>query len=288
MASYVMHHTVGKVSIEKIKQQFNIDIEEKNIYDFLLGNLIVDSLNLKLNIPTGLTSDEITLIKHDYWLKVQEYKRTTHFRSKEDIDLCVQSPNVNLFVNKYEKIVTSDFSALGYLFHLYTDKMFFEYFLKKAFEYLDKEQKNTKNISDLKFIKILKNNKLVLAKNLFDVENKESIYNDYTIMNKMILTHYNISFDLTKMKKYAINFLNPGIEEVDYQSILDVINKVNKFIEESYKVEDSNLNVFEKDEIYKFIKYTSDQFLEEYSDIITKLLYNVYNKQRCRKKTNKI
>lgn len=272
MASFVMHHTSGVELINKLSREYGIKIGEENIYNFLLGNLIVDSSNLKLTIPSGLNNEEVSLIKKTYQKKVQEEKISTHFRDNGDIDLCIQVPNVGKFLQKYNNLVSSDFSALGYLFHLYTDKMFFEYLFDKTFECLDNEKNKTVYAGELRFIKILKNNNLVSAEDFFNGEKSESIYNDYTVMNKLVLMHFQILFDASKMQGHINDFINPGIEEVNYQNITSVINKTNIFIRESYEVENNALNVFKEEDVYNFIEYISNKFLDEYRDVIVKLI----------------
>lgn len=284
MASFVIHHTSGVELINKLSKEFGIKIGEENIYNFLLGNLIVDSSNLNLTFPSGLTSEEVSLIKSAHRKKIQEEKISTHFRNNDDIDLCIQVPNVEKFFQKYNNLVSSDFSALGYLFHLYTDKMFFEYLFDKTFECLDDEKNITIYATKLRFIKILKNNKLVAAEDFFNGEKNESIYNDYTVMNKLVLMYFKVSFDVYKMQEYANGFVNPGIEEVNYQNIIPVINNTNRFVSESYEVENNTLNVFKEEDVYNFIKYVANKFLEEYRYVIVKLLNNAIDNKNIKRK----
>ena len=284
MASFVMHHVAGVQFLKKINETYKVKIEEEKIYNFLLGNLIVDSSNIKLNLPDGLTKEELIDKKNNYRLKIQQEKIATHFRNEEDEKLCIQVPNISLFIEKYKNLISCDFSSLGYLFHLYTDNLFFGYLFNKTFQCLDSYQNKTNYLCDLKYIRILKNNKLVLAQDFFSGESQTSLYKDYTVMNKMILMKYNIDFDLQKMNKYTVCFNNPGIKEVNYKNVSTVINQTHKFINDSCEIKDSKLNVFKEDEVYDFIDYVGIKFLEEYKDVILQLLKKNNEKQIIKSK----
>ena len=65
-----------------------------------------------------------------------------------------------------------------------------------------------------------------------------------------------------------MDFVNPGIEEVDYQNIISVISKTATFIQESYQVEDSSLNVFDKSRVESFISEVSLGFISTYSALL--------------------
>lgn len=275
MASFVIHHVAGIEFLKQIERFYEISLTEEQKNQFLLGNLIVDSTKIKFKVPKGLCSDEVTLLKRDYMMKTQEEKMSTHFRNPKDKDLCVQSPIVENFVNKYEDIIKVDFSALGYLYHLYTDKIFFNNLFKESFECLDKNKFPTIYSKNLKFIKILKNGIIYPFTDVFSKDSNISIYNDYTVMNKIILNYYNVSFDFEYFCNYASkNFINPGINEVDYNNITDVLKNTRNYIEQSNDIKENNLNVFDVEKVKLFVPRVVDNFINDYKFILDKIVTN--------------
>ena len=64
------------------------------------------------------------------------------------------------------------------------------------------------------------------------------------------------------------NFINPGIEEVDYNRINEIILKTKSFIEDSYLSKELELNVFDEDTVKDFIHLVAKNFLNEYGEFI--------------------
>ena len=286
MASFVIHHVAGVEFLKQIEENYNISLTQEQKNQFLLGNLIVDSTKLKFKVPKGLCSDEVTLLKREYSMKLQEEKISTHFRDLEDKDMCIQTPILENFVNKYEKIIKVDFSALGYLYHLYTDKIFFNNLFKESFECLDKNKLPTIYSKDLKFIKIIKNDIIYSFTDVFSKDSNISIYNDYTFMNKIILNHYNVFFDFEYFCNYARkNFVNPGINEVDYDNIINVLKNTLSYIEQSNNIQGSKLNIFDIEKVKLFIPRVVDNFINDYKFILNEIITNRENtKKRIFKK----
>ena len=125
MASFVIHHVAGIEFLKRIEKEYNVYFTEEQKSQFLLGNLIVDSIKTNFHIPKGLDEEELAFLKKEYYQKIQEEKVKTHFRMMEDEEVFIQIPVVEKFVEKYQHIIQTNLSAMGYLFHLYTDKMFF-------------------------------------------------------------------------------------------------------------------------------------------------------------------
>lgn len=283
MASFVIHHTAGLNFLKQLEEKYHVVLTEEQKKQFLLGNLIVDSTSLKFAIPDGVSQEELKLMKKDFSRKVQEEKVSTHFRTSEDKDLCIQVPIVEKFVDKYDELIKSDMSALGYLFHLYTDKQFFCDLFDKSFECLDENMKQTIYIKLLKFIKTKKNGNIYLANEVFSKDSKVNIYDDYTVMNKIILSYYNIEFPFLDLCEYIDEFINPGIEEVDYNNIFEVLRKTKCYIEQSYSIESDKLNIFDVNEVKKFIPELVDSFIGIYSDIIDETIDNINKKTKIKK-----
>lgn len=264
MASFVIHHVAGLKFLDKLENDYGIVLSDKEKNQFLLGNLIVDSTRCKLQLKEGLTKEEIQKLKYQHSQNVQNEKISTHFRKSDDKELCIQTPVVANFKTKYESLL-SDFSVLGYLFHLYTDKMFFDDLFTESFECLDKDLKPTIYIKDLKFIKSKKTGDIYLALDVWKKDSPVSIYSDYTTMNKIMLEHFDVNINFEKLLDCAENnFINPGIEEVDYNNIFSVLKKTSIYIKESYESENTHLKIFSIENVKQFIPDVINEFVNQY------------------------
>lgn len=258
MASFIIHHIAGL----KFLERFDLTTEEQN--KFLLGNLIVDSTKTDMFIPSELDEKKAKILRDKLMMIMQDEKRKTHFRDIHDNDLVVQVPNVDNFISKYSNLIEKDITALGYLFHLYTDKMFFETLFNETFDFLDKNNNSTIYLKDVYTVRLKKNNEFHKLNDLSDYKYHSSLYRDYTIINKILLDYFNVCFYKDELLNYVNEFINPGIEEVDYSKITKIINQTDKFVKESYGVMDDKLNVFDEDVIKNFIGLVVDQFIESY------------------------
>ena len=268
MASFVIHHIAGEAFLNNLEREGVLlsDVAKKQ---FLLGNLIVDSSRIKKQIPDNLSIEEQKAFKKKMRAETQEEKRSTHFRDKEDYKLCIQAPNVSSFIEKYQDFVSKDYTALGYLYHLYVDKMFFHDLFNDTFECLDKDGIETKYIADLVSMRVKKSGEVYPVGEFWSHDSNVSIYHDYTVMNKLLLEQYGTCFNLEKLlENVDLDFVNPGIEELDYQNIISVISKTATFIQESYQVEDRSLNVFDKSRVESFISEVSLGFISTYSALL--------------------
>lgn len=269
MASFIIHTIVGETLLNEIERKYNITISDYNRKNFLLGNLIPDSLKTDKTIPSTLKEDEITAYKIEIKNKIRHEKLTTHFRNPEKEGDCLKIPDTNRFISKYESLIQKDISVLGYLFHLYTDRIFFSKLFPETFDSLgfNKEPVNTDN--ELVYIRIKKNNQLIDAKEFWAGTSTYNIYNDYTVMNKILLERFSTSFNLEDFTNYAQEyFINPGIKEVSYEKIIKLLKDTQKYIEESFQQEEKELKVFTETQIIEFVHYVVEQFMIEYEYIL--------------------
>ena len=280
MASFVIHHISGEAFLNELEREGVLlsDTEKKQ---FLLGNLIVDSSRIKKQFPENLSLEEQKEFKKKLREEAQEEKKSTHFRDEDDYKLCIQAPNVSSFIEKYKGLIAKDYTALGYLYHLYVDKMFFNDLFNDTFVCLDKDGNETKYIADLVSMQVKKSGDVYPVGDFWSHDSSVSIYHDYTVMNKLLLEKYGTCFDSDKLlENYDDFFVNPGILEVDYQNITSVVSKTAAFIGESYQVEDSSLNVFDKSTVESFIEQVAKGFISSYPEVIpTKL--GVKENRKC-------
>ena len=100
MASFVVHNIAGEKFLQLLEESgINLSPEQKD--KFLLGNLIVDSSKIKKVIPEGVSAEELKKIKKYYRNLIQDEKIATHFRDNNDLELCIQKPDLSKFINKY-------------------------------------------------------------------------------------------------------------------------------------------------------------------------------------------
>ena len=267
MASYVVHYIAGEQFLKSLNKIRKLNKNEVN--KFRLGNLIVDFVNIKQPDVDGLSDDEIIKIKERYRIEKTSRKLVTHFRDKENIEFIFNLPNLERFIDKYNDLLIKDFSVLGYLFHLYTDKIFFETLFSDVITCLDANKQPTNLSRECKYVLINKSNKLVLNSEFWSGNN--SIYNDYDRLNVFLINKYDIDFDKDELIEFALaDFINPGIDEVNYKDVSSVIEKMDGFIRNS-RLLSGDLCIFDEGYILEFISYCSDSFMEKYGDIIYKL-----------------
>ncbi len=269
MASFIIHTIVGETLLNEIEKKYNITLSLNDRKQFLLGNLIPDSLQTDKTIPSNLKDDEKTSYKMEIKNRIRKEKLATHFRNPQKESDCLKIPETKLFVNEYGNLIQSNLSALGYLFHLYTDRIFFSKLFPETFDTLGNNMEEVNTDDKLVFIRIRKNNTIVDAKEFWAGTSTYNIYNDYTVMNKILLERFGTSFDLESFTNYAQeHFINPGIKEVSFDKIIKILEDTQKYIEESFKQEETELNVFTEQHIIDFVPYVVEHFMIEYEYIL--------------------
>ena len=257
MPSYVIHHVDGNKLLEKIK----LRKEDQDL--FLLGNLIPDSSKVFGNITDINKKREI---KKNCSEQIQNEKLTTHFRRKGDTNQTIMLPYPEDFLDKYKDIIDNP-TVLGYYYHLCIDKYFFKDLFNKSFEFLDENYKSCNKIKETKYARILKNNKIIPVNKLFK---HDCLYDDYTIMNKLLLDYYEVEFNEEYIRSIIPRFINPGVDEVDYNNIESVIVDTLSYIEESRKRKENKLQVFDEKSVINFIDESNNKFIEDNKVLIKK------------------
>lgn len=174
-------------------------------------------------------------IAPDISKQINETKLKSHFLDNEFSNL----PNIEKFLNKYKNDFNNDF-VMGYYIHLYTDFLWFKYFIP--------------NFIKNDYIYNLKNEKVKLS----EEEKTKYIYNDYTNLNVNLIDEYEL--DLSIFYEEAPDFKNI-IEEIPMNKIQIIIDKTGLIIKNS---KEFKAFVFDLDIINKFIEFST-------SDILSKL-----------------
>lgn len=156
-------------------------------------------------------------------------KTLPHFSTKEDEDI----PVFDYFLDKYQKYLDDDF-VLGYYIHLYTDYLWFKYFMTE--------------ITDKKFI-------TKLDGTVVDVDEDtlcEYVYNDYTNLNIKLIDRYNLDL---KIFYNEVPNIKSIIDEIPMDKLNLLIDKAGIILENSTQEKQLIFNI---EEVEKFISLCID------------------------------
>lgn len=163
-----------------------------------------------------------------------ESKLYSHFL--DDIDNNI--PNINNFLIKYKNYLDDDF-VLGYYIHLYTDYLWFKYFITK--------------IIDGNYLKELDGTNIKYNNDTFTYY----VYNDYSNLNKQLLDKYNFPL---KIFYEEIPYIPNIIKEIPMDKLYLIVNKTGILIEEATN---GKRYLFEIEDIINFIDETKEIILKE-------------------------
>ncbi len=191
---------------------------------------VANELNKKLKRNSSKLL--IGTIAPDISKEIGQNKVKSHFLDSKDTDI----PNIKKFLNKYKNNLNDDF-VLGYYIHLYTDYLWFKYFV-------------TEFIHDNMITK-LDGTPVKITDNMATLY----IYNDYTDMNVKVIDAFNLDL---KIFYNEIPILKDIIKEIPMKNIDIIVNKIGKIIEAS---KDKKNLVFNIDNIKQFVS-TSIELIE--------------------------
>ncbi|MCH5166842.1 MAG: hypothetical protein J1F35_03020 [Erysipelotrichales bacterium] len=191
-----------------------------SIIHIAVANEINKELNKdKSKILIGTIAPDIS--KH-----IGEPKVGSHFLIDPESGI----PNIQKFLDKYKNNLTDDF-VMGYFIHLYTDYLWFKYFIP---EFIDTE-KITVTKKDGTTIKC--------SLHLLDL----FVYNDYSNINNSLIDEYDLDL---KIFYEEVPKLDNIIEEIPMDRIDIIVNKTGIIIENSKETKELT---FGMDEIKQFI-----------------------------------
>ena len=164
---------------------------------------------------------------------VGQTKKESHFLT-DDNDI----PDIDIFLNKYKNNLNNDF-VMGYYIHLYTDYLWYKYFISE----------------------IINNNRITkkdgtIVKLNGDME-KLYIYNDYTNLNIQLIEKYNLDL---KIFYNEIPYIEDIIKEIPLNK-LDILIKQAGLIIANAK--ETKAFVFDTKDVCKFIDTATNLILSE-------------------------
>lgn len=197
---------------------------------------VASEINKRINYD----KDKLLLgsIAPDIAKLIGENKVKSHFLDSPETNI----PNIDDFLEKYENKMNDAF-VMGYFIHLYTDYLWFKYFLTEFYS----EPMITK--LDGNVVKC--NGRMV---SLY-------VYNDYTNLNKKLIDEYKLDLNTFYSEIPQIENI---IEEIPIEK-LDLI--VNKCIEIIDKSKERKPYVFNMDNINKFIESSVDLIISKIDEL---------------------
>ena len=203
-----------------------------------------------LVIHIAIASEINKEIKHDYdklllgsvapdiSKELEQSKFYSHFLDGSDDNI----PNIDKFLTKYQNNLNDDF-VLGYFIHLYTDYLWFKYFIPEIYQ---------KDV-----IKKIDGTSIKCVGRMVDTY----IYNDYTNLNSELLDYYKINLDVFYKELPQIENI---IEEIPIDKIKVTIDKALMIITKSR--EHKNY-IFDTENIKTFITTSTELIIAKLKEL---------------------
>lgn len=182
----------------------------------------------EINKDLKMNEKELFLgtIAPDISKQLGESKVKSHFLLNDKTDL----PIFDKFLDKYKNNLNNPF-IMGYYIHLFTDYLWFKYFIPEI-----------TNSSD--YINVLSGNKIKCTKE----EIEKLIYNDYTNLNISLIEEYDLDLSLFYED---IEIPNIKFDEIPLNKLQIIVDKMGVIIENSKKEYTYSFNI---DNVKQFIE----------------------------------
>ena len=154
----------------------------------------------------------------------------------------IEWPHPDWFRQKYRNLMR-DAGCRGYWFHLYIDRRFFRDYIPRVAEFLDESGTVTDRRDETAYVLVKKSRERVpLSRYL----SEEYYYGDYTRMNTWLAEKYHLPKTLETPE-------NPGIEEVDYRDLKEVLEELRRYwgVPEEAAL---RLKVFDREDLLEFLE----------------------------------
>ncbi|MBR4351214.1 MAG: hypothetical protein IKP98_03225 [Bacilli bacterium] len=189
---------------------------------------VANELNKKLNRDNNLIL--LGGIAPDLGKIATGSKIEAHFQdTNNDI------PNIKRFLNKYSSKMNDDF-VMGYFIHLYTDYLWFKYFIPELFN------------QEKELITKLDGTKVKCTENIFTLY----VYNDYTNLNTRLLDEYNMDLSIFYNELPELNNI---ITEIPMDKLNLLINESSYIIENTKEKKEY---IFDIEDIKTFISTSTN------------------------------
>ena len=177
-------------------------------------------------------------IAPDISKQVGQSKNKSHFLDNDDTDI----PNIERFLDKYRNKMDDDF-VMGYFIHLYTDYLWFKYFIPE--------------FCDDNMITKLDGTTVKCTGNMLSLY----IYSDYTNLNLQLFDEYDMDLHIFYEEHPPIENI---IEEIPMDEIQIIIDKASVVIENSSLYKDFVFNI---NNIRKFIDFSVELIIAKLNEL---------------------
>lgn len=171
---------------------------------------------------------------------IGEKKKKSHFLPDVGIDI----PNIDWFLLRYKQYLNDDF-VMGYYIHLYTDYLWYKYFISDV-------------IFDDSIIKLdgtkVKCTKYMISKYL---------YNDYTNLNIQLINEYNLDLKIFYEELPKIDNI---IKEIPLDKLYLLVEQAGIIIENSKESKEYIINI---DNVKQFINNSVELIISNINDLMS-------------------
>lgn len=182
----------------------------------------------------------IGTIAPDISRQIGESKLKSHFLMEDSDNI----PDISKFLNKYKSYLNDDF-VMGYFIHLYTDYLWFKYFIE--------------NIDYNSTITMIDGTKVECSHEQF----VEYVYNDYTNININLIDKYNLDL---KIFYNNIPYIPNIIEEIPMEKLNIIIEKAGSIIVNS---KHSTPFLFDMNSVQEFIELSTELILSKIEEVVS-------------------
>lgn len=228
MPGYIIHLTEAEMIMQRMRAKGYPQVDQKDWKNcFVYGALLPDACEKK-------------------------DKASTHFWSENKQDDILVIPKWERFVKEYEEYLDAP-EVFGYLVHLHLDWCFFGEYMLQNVDFLDKDMKSKRLLSEIQMVRIKRNGKLVPVGDFFS---EEYLYGDYTKMNSYFIRKYNLDGNIQP------NIESNLIKQANTARMPQLLDKMNKFIDIGRLEQEGELQVFTTESIEKFLDTASESILQ--------------------------
>lgn len=181
-------------------------------------------------------------IAPDISKQIGKTKVESHFLDSETTNI----PNIDKFLNKYKDNLNDDF-VMGYFIHLYTDYLWFKYFLPEIYN-------NDNHMITKLDGTVVKCDERMLPK---------YIYNDYTNINVKLLDEYEMDLHIFYEKIPKIQDI---ITEIPMEKLYIIINAMSVIIQNTKERKEY---VFDITHIKKFVETSTQLLLLKINEVLS-------------------
>lgn len=191
MPGYIMHLACAKRVLEFCKDK---DDNWKN--QFLIGNIIADTCE----------------------------KKASHFWDDEMYKRFDRSPNLDMFLDKYETCMKDPY-VFGYYAHLYLDHIFVTDYWKRHFAFYDEKKKPEISYENVRWV-FLKDTKTWYERERFFSD--ELYYGDYDRMNQYMKESFDVQIPLLQKPEFEIDEVKWETAEEGLRNMLTKLEELNR------------------------------------------------------------